>query len=367
VTHSPLQAAVDAARRVEPDWSAERAERNLARVHARRELRTKVTRAAFAASLVGLLLLGLTAWSKLHGRGEVARASHPGPAAPSGQPVVAGPRTTFADGSVARVSEGGELSVTLASAERIESKLVAGAAEFEVSKRPERDFIVAAGSVRVRVVGTRFRVELVGARTRVAVSEGKVEVQDGDDKTYLEAGESRFFPQVVAGLASGSAGRPPAPVVSGRARFLELARGGNYKEAYQVMRQSPGVVGSTAEELMLAADAARLSNHPEQALTFLRRVTAEHRADSRAPLAAFTAGRVLSNQLGRPAEAAEAYALSRRLRPGGSLAEDALAREAEARAAGGEPGRARTLAQQYLSRYPSGKHRQTLQRLAPGP
>jgi TolA-binding protein len=278
-------------------------------------------------------------------------------------PAVKSPKTTFADGSVARVSDGGELVVKLASPERIESVLTAGAADFEVSKHPERDFVVVAGPVRVRVVGTHFRVERNGERTRVSVTEGRVEVQEGEARSYLEAGESRFFPS-----ATPSTPHDEARVTSGsaaRTRFLELARGGQYKAAYQLMSQSPTAVGSSAEDLMLAADAARLSNHPEQAVGYLRRVTSEHAADSRAPLSAFTLGRLLLSQLSRPGEAAEAFALARRLRPGGSLAEDALAREAEARAQAGSSQQAQALAQRYLARYPQGKHLPTMQSLAP--
>jgi transmembrane sensor len=271
------------------------------------------------------------------------------------------PKTTFVDGSVARVSDGGELVVKLATAERIESVLTAGAADFEVTKHPERDFVVVAGPVRVRVVGTHFRVERSGERTRVSVSEGKVEVEQGGSLSYLEAGESRFFPS----LPEAAKEEPHGGAATGaRERFLELARGGDFKAAYQLMSQSPAAVGSSAEDLMLAADAARLSNHPEQAVGYLRRVTAEHAADSRSPLAAFTLGRVLLSQLSRPAEAAEAFALTRRLRPSGSLAEDALAREAEARGAAGSAAQAHALAEQYVARYPQGKHLPTMQRLA---
>ena len=117
---------------------------------------------------------------------------------------------------------------------------------------------------------------------------------------------------------------------------------------------------------MLAADAARLSGHPEQAVGYLRRVSTEHSSDSRAPLAAFTLGRLLLSQLGRPGEAAEAFALARRLRPAGSLSEDALAREAEARQRAGSGSRARALASEYLTSYPRGKHHSTMQRLATG-
>jgi transmembrane sensor len=260
------------------------------------------------------------------------------------------------------VSDGGELVVQSATEQRIEAVLTAGAADFEVMKRPNREFFVVAGPIRVRVVGTRFRVELSGERARVAVSEGKVEVQRGDVRAFLEAGESRWFPGAEPSRKVDDTA--PAVGTTDRARFLEFARAERFTDAYQLMSRSPSAVGGSAEELMLAADAARHSNHPEQALGFLRRVTKEHASDSRAPLAAFTLGRLLLNQLGRPAEAAEAFALVSRLRPSSGLVEDALARQAEALAAAGEPARAGRLASEYAARYPRGKHLSTMQRLA---
>jgi len=352
--------AAVAARRVAPSWGSERLEHNLSRIHARRARQR--TRAAWAGALVVASAAALLLAFVL-GRKPAALPQSSAPAAAAS--AAKSPKTTFADGSVARVSDDGELRVVVATPEHIESVLTTGAADFEVTKHAGRDFVVLAGSVRVKVVGTRFRVERSGERTRVSVAEGKVEVQEGDVRSYLEAGESRFFPSAAPAVA-----KEEPHVVSGggaRARFLELARGGEFKAAYQVMSQSPAAVGSSAEDLFLAADAARLSNHPEQAVGFLRRLTTEHAGDSRAPLSAFTLGRVLLSQLSRPAEAAEAFALARRLRPSGSLAEDALAREAEARAATGSAGQARTLAQQYVARYPQGKHLPTMQRLATVP
>jgi transmembrane sensor len=347
------------ARQLEPAWGPERSARNLERIHRRRRRRPVVLATLAAAALATLSVLFLRAG------GVPSRAV---PSAPVAE-ASASPKTTFADGSVARVSDGGELIVKLASSQRIESVLVAGAADFEVSKRPEREFVVRAGPVQVQVVGTRFRVERSGERTHISVSEGKVRVLEGEVSTLLEAGESRFFPSqqpMVRAESSSSVAAAPSPApapAAARERFLDLARGGQYKAAYQVMSQSPAAIGSSAEDLMLAADAARLSGHPEQALGYLRRVTGEHPGDSRAPLSAFTQGRVLLSQLGRPAEAAEAFALSRRLRPSGSLAEDALAREAEARSRAGSETRARALAEQYVARYPGGKHLSTMRAL----
>jgi transmembrane sensor len=355
-------AAADAARQVAASWPSERLEANLARVYERARQRASRLKlgvgAAVLAAAAALLWLGPWAAS-------APRATAPLPPAAVLPPAASAtdPKTTFADGSVARVSDGGELIVKSATPEQIEAVLAAGAADFEVTKQPKREFVVQAGPVRVRVVGTRFRVERLGERTRVSVSEGKVEVQQGDALDYVEAGESRFFPSVPE-----AARAEPRPSTGGvRAQFLDLARAGEFKAAYQVMSRNPAVVGSSAEDLMLAADAARLSSHPEEAVRYLKRVTSEHARDSRAPLAAFTLGRVLLSQLSRPGEAAEAFALSRRLRPAGGLSEDALAREAEARGSAGASGRARALAREYVARYPQGKHLSTMQRLAGAP
>ena len=110
------------------------------------------------------------------------------------------------------------------------------------------------------------------------------------------------------------------------------------------------------EALMRSADAARRAGHPAQALPYLRRLLRDHPADARAPLAAFTLGRILLAELDRPAEAADAFALSRRLAPGGPMASHALAREVEAAARSGDAARARRLAETYVANYPAGPH-----------
>jgi transmembrane sensor len=80
-----------------------------------------------------------------------------------------------------------------------------------------------------------------------------------------------------------------------------------------------------------------------------------------APLAAFTLGRVYLDQLGQPERAAEAFDLSLRLAPSGSLAQDALAREVEALSKGGNAQAAYAHAQQYLQRYPNGRRLRAVQ------
>ena len=103
---------------------------------------------------------------------------------------------------------------------------------------------------------------------------------------------------------------------------------------------------------MLAADRARLAGHAEQGAELLRKLLREHPDDPRAPLAAFTLGRLLLTELGRPAEAAAAFAQVRRLSPHGAFAEDALAREVEALGKAGLAADARARADEYQRLYP---------------
>lgn len=116
---------------------------------------------------------------------------------------------------------------------------------------------------------------------------------------------------------------------------------------------------------MLAADVARKAGHPAAALPYLRRVLDNHPKNSRAPLAAFTIGRI---EFDRHSYRAAAKSFARVRQMGApSLVEHALAREVEAWAAAGELGRAKRHARDYLSRYPQGPRAKRVQRvLGPG-
>jgi transmembrane sensor len=109
------------------------------------------------------------------------------------------------------------------------------------------------------------------------------------------------------------------------------------------------------EDLQLAADVARLSGHAGAAVAPLVRALERHADDPRAPLVAFTLGRVHLEDLGAPRDAALAFARARTLAPDGPLAEDALAREVEAWSRAGDTGTARVQALIYTQRYPQGR------------
>ena len=78
-------------------------------------------------------------------------------------------------------------------------------------------------------------------------------------------------------------------------------------------------------------------------------------ADPRAPLAAFTLGRLQLDQLAQPRAAAAAFAQARALDPSGPLAEDALARQVIATALAGDKDEATRLATDYVALFPNGR------------
>ena len=288
-----------------------------------------------------------------------------------GKRLLAGARALLADGSTVEVtSSNGELFVAGNQPEDIQLRLVAGAAHFDVVPNRERQFSVAAGSVEVVVVGTAFDVEQAKGRVRVAVSHGKVRVLTLGGEAFIQAGESRWFEQGSVPTADAQAAAGVARVAKSHASrgshevsrdetpprldWRSLNNSGDYARAFELLAQG-APVEDEAEALMDAADAARLSNHPEVAARYLGRVLTDHRGSPSTPLAAFTLGRLLLERLARPSEAAEAFAAARDLAPRGSLAQDALAREVEAWSKAGRSEEAYRRAHVFVQSYPESR------------
>lgn len=97
------------------------------------------------------------------------------------------------DGTVVELNGGAEIQVRFTGSER-RVRLVRGEAHFQVAKNPLRPFVVEAGGVAVRAVGTAFDVLLGGEAVEVLVTEGRVRV---DPPAALAA--ARVAPEVSAG------------------------------------------------------------------------------------------------------------------------------------------------------------------------
>ena len=83
---------------------------------------------------------------------------------------------TLSDGTVVQLNTGGEVIEQFTPAER-RVLLSHGEAHFAVTKNPARPFVVQAGNVDVRAVGTAFNVHLKAATVDVLVTEGVVQLK----------------------------------------------------------------------------------------------------------------------------------------------------------------------------------------------
>ena len=224
-----------------------------------------------------------------------------------------------------------------------------------------RRWSIECGIATVEVVGTRFTVERTAGGAHVAVERGVVlvrgeRVRDRVQRLVagesLDVGEAPVPAAVVPARPATSSAAPQlalAPAVSGvpaavaaspqptaPPAWRKLAQGGDNARAYAEL--GPAGIASASQnasvdDLLALADVARLSAHPSDAITPLSRVLGEHPSDPRAPLAAFTLGRLQLDSLKRPAPAAEAFARAIALGLPQSLQEDRLrARLVEARA-----------------------------------
>jgi transmembrane sensor len=349
-------------------WSAARTERLLVATKQRMVRRQRTYAAGAFVAAAAVLFIVATRVTPLFGPQPVAQQAVTGTraSATNEQKLI-----RFGDGSLAELaSAAAELDVERVSSDAIDVNLHKGRSNFRVTPNKARLFTVRAGDVMVTVLGTEFTVEKRNSRTWVKVTQGKVSVDwPGGNHRLLVAGEEGQFPPEETVKAPEPAApvvpaaRPTTPhveaVIPAEKPIAELYRDKateqEFDEAYELMKASPAVVGSDVSALMLAADVARLSGHPAEAVPYLRRVLKEHGGDSRAPLAAFTLGRMYLGQLGSPGEAAAAFAQVRAMAPSGPLAEDALAREVEARSRAGEKAKAQQLAREYLQRYPVGR------------
>lgn len=85
----------------------------------------------------------------------------------------------LADGSSVTLDTASRISVRL-SGDRRSIRLIEGQAMFDVAADPSRPFVVSAGGVEVRALGTRFDVRRMNGGARVILAEGRVSVTKAD-------------------------------------------------------------------------------------------------------------------------------------------------------------------------------------------
>ncbi len=372
------QPAVERARNAfDPGWTPERSASVRARLA--RTLQQRKSRPIWhwvgSAAAAAVLLVGVAAAVRLVPSGEGAGERDHSAAAPLAQQEIHPGRTVrFEDGSLVELLDPAT-SILPRDSKPASVRVVqtGGAAMYRVAKVPYQAFTVLVGVVTIQVRGTVFRVVPVRRGAHVSVHEGRVAVVMGTQERELGPGESGLFDPDADALAgaSSSAQTEVAPnpnAASGRPSAVdlgwrEMARKGDYKGAYGLLKESGMKVADTPAELMLAADAARLSGHPGEAAVLLESVL-RHGASPQAGVAAFTLGRLYLDKLGRPAQAATAFALCRQLAGGGALGEMALARSVDAQLGLGNQSEAKRLAEEYLRSYPNGSYASRLRSFA---
>lgn len=107
----------------------------------------------------------------------------------------------LADGSTATLNTASQLAVLLKPEQR-QIDLEEGEAWFEVAPDKTRPFVVTAGDVHVRAVGTAFSVRRHKGGVDILVTEGRVETWKGNAgrRTLLSAGERSFIPENVTDI-----------------------------------------------------------------------------------------------------------------------------------------------------------------------
>ncbi len=201
------------------DWavSSGRAEQVCAEVEARLSRRRKRRLGAVISGVAALAVAGI-AWR------SIARA--PLDASPSAAPavVVSPAQQLLPDGSRAEIKDDARISVEYEAARR-RVVLLQGEALFHVAPNPSRPFVVVAGGVEVRAVGTVFSVQLGAKAVEVVVAEGSVAVESGTASHPSEGNA----PGKVAGATAGPAAPRLAPsfvpvkVAAGELAIVETA------------------------------------------------------------------------------------------------------------------------------------------------
>jgi transmembrane sensor len=365
---------------VDAGWQHADVEAQLPRLHARQ--RSRARRRVLAGSLAGAAITAAVIASLSARREAVPEPAVPAmrdvavdrparhveaalavtPAPVTDEPAPASGVLSLGDGSVVTpLGKDSQLLARLVSATDVVVALAGGGARFDVPDRAARRFRADLGALALETHGAAFRVRITRHQIDVVAERGEVSARWGRERHVVAAGETRTFAVAAHEDAARVDRDPPLQVPEPPTSWRDAAGRGDYAAAWLALSRASAPIDRMAD-LLLAGDVARLSEHPRAAVDLLARAVALHAEDPRAPLAAFTLGRVHLEELGAPRDAALAFARVYELAPDGPLAEDALAREVEAWSRAGETEAAHARALTYTQRYPQGRRAHAVRR-----
>ncbi len=301
-------------------------------------------------------------------------------AAPSG----GGLAMTFSDGTEIDLGPGSKGRVAEATADGAQVVLGAGVLQARVVHRPRTHWTVAAGPYTIEVTGTAFEIgwSAAGEQLDLSLHEGSVVVRGPSlpDGLRVAAGQ-RLVARAGTGeaqlsslLASPAPIEPPvaaapsgssveeASQVHPAARPLpswsEMLADGNFRgvlDAAEARGIDAALSRGSLPDVVALSDAARYLHDRALAKRGLVAEQSRFAGSAEARGAAFILGR-MADDGGSRQEAVRWYETYLAESPGGSFAAEALGRKLVALVESGETEAARSVAKEYLRRFPHGAH-----------
>jgi hypothetical protein len=266
----------------------------------------------------------------------------------------------YNDGSRSLLSERAQVQVVDDTKAKVEVRQRAGKVRYEITRRPERRFEIAAHDVVITVLGTVFNVDVAKRSVSVVVERGRVQVEHDGGKVVLTAGQSVTIATdgAVPNEVADDAQPDRAPPDSDEAKQEETTVAEVAVSAPSTGGGAPA--GPSAAELLREADAARGRGDHTAAIAALNKLRRVHKSDPRVTIATFTLARIYREQ-GKHALAAQHFEAC-----GKALRGDAIAEAAVSWSAVGDSARASAAAQRYLDAFPGGVHADHMRKLRGG-
>ena len=310
--------------------------------------------------------------------------------APSGGPL----SMHFSDGTEIELGPGSKGRVVEVTGDGARVVLAAGSLNAHVVHRPRAHWTIAAGPYAIEVTGTAFEVEWSDSSAQLALSlrDGSVVVRGpslpeglrvGAGQRLLaraNTGEAQLSSLVVehpredvpvAGHDGGSTEGPtpshpaPRPLPT----WSEMLAEGNFRgvlEAAEARGIDASLSRSSLADLVALADSARYLHDRALAKRGLLVERSRFAGSAEARGAAFVLGR-MADDGGSRDEAIRWYDTYLSESPGGPFAAEALGRKLVALVESGDSVGARSVATEYLRRFPHGAHAAYARDHVPGP